>query len=246
MSLPELEPLDTILVLPVYNEALILERSVRTVHALLTKIFPAPWRLIIAENGSTDGTAAIAERLAAELPNVVVLQTTAASKGEAIRFAWQSLQAERYFFSDVDLSVDLSTALPAMLASFAQGADVVTGARSLKNSVVHRPAYRRFVSWGYAQIAHLITGTRLHDLPCGCKGVTRRVIDELLSQIRSNSWFFDSELLLLAEAKGYKIAEVPVHWTEYRYPERRRSISIPRIARQYVAALWQIRRRLHH
>lgn len=241
MPLLERKKYAAVLVFPVRNEALILERSIRLVHTVALEFLPSPWLIVISVNNSMDETLPIAKRLADELPNVVVRASSEPGKGRAIREAWESVTADYYFFSDIDLSVDLNDALPKMFKALYGGTDIVTGSRAIDGSVVKRPFYRKFFSVGYRWLARLMIGTRLTDLPCGCKGVTRRVVQELIPQVQNNEWFFDSELLLLGERLGFHIKEVPVHWVEYRYKARRLSIPLLKTMRQYLEALFRMR-----
>lgn len=231
-----------VLVIPVRNEARVLERSVREVHRVCQAWAPRPWRIIVADNGSTDGTGSMAQRLAASLDGVTVMRSSVPGKGRAIREAWQSFPARRYAFTDVDLSADLTTGLPRLVASLDRGADIACGARTIAGSTTDRPFSRRFISAGYQWVARLITGTRLHDLPCGFKAVNQRVVHELLTEVKDNGWFFDSELLLVAEAKWYRIIEVPIAWREWRYPHRHKALPVASIASRYLRGLWRIRR----
>lgn len=235
------DALRLVLVFPVRNEAAVLERSVRSAVAVLDRAAPNAWQLIIASNNSTDQTNAIGERLSRENPRVVLRTSDVPGKGQAIRDAWQSTTADTYAFSDVDLSVDLGEALPRMMNAINNGAHIATGSRVLPTSYVERPALRRFISKGYRLIARVITGTRLSDLPCGCKMIAPSVVRDLVPAVKNGTWFFDSELLLRAERIGLRITEVPVHWVEQRYPERARAIPIARVSAQYLEALLRFR-----
>ena len=243
MSFPEEKKYAAVLAFPVRNEALVLERSIKTAYAIAEKALPAPWLIIIAVNDSTDESLSMARRLADELPNVVIRELSEPGKGRAIRQSWESVSSDYYFFSDIDLSVDLSRALPLMLQAFQEGADVTACSRALPESVVERPFYRRFISWGYRWLAKAIVGTRLTDLPCGCKGVTRRVVKGIVPQVKDEEWFFDSELLFLAENERFFIEEVPVRWIEYRYPGRQLGIPLLKIIHQYLTTLLKMRHR---
>ena len=235
-------PLAAVLVLPVRNEAAILERSVRAVVAACHNVLPEPWEVIIAENGSTDQTLELAIALARELPNVRVLSSLEAGKGRAVCAAWQSVEAEYYLFTDIDLSVDLRDALPRFMEAFRSGDEVVVGDRTLPDSMTNRPGYRRFLSFGYACLARLLTKTKMHDLPCGLKAIRRHQLLALLPLVHDRGWFFDSELLLVAEARHCRIVEIPVRWTEYQYPERIRRLPLAKTSYQYFRALWRVRR----
>lgn len=234
-----------VLVLPVRNEALILERSVRAVLKILHELELESWLVIISSNNSTDNTNEIARRLQNEFANVWLIESVEAGKGGAIRRAWQVVSADYYFFSDVDLSVDLSLMLPNMIKAFAQSAEIVVASRNVTGAKAKRPWYRALFSFGYRLLSRLIVGTRLTDLPCGCKAVRERVIKELLPKVYHNDWFFDSELLLLAERLNYSIKELPANWVEYRYSDRPRQISLLSASFNYVKALFSFKRETH-
>ncbi len=238
----EIGRLKLALVVPVRNEATVLEASVGSMVTVLQSLPIASWQLVIASNNSTDDTNVIGEQLSRERAGVVLRTSLSPGKGRAIREAWQSIEADVYAFTDVDLSVDLSEALPHMIQAIETGSDLAVGSRALPDSRTDRPLSRRLISRGYKFVARLLTGTKLTDLPCGCKMVSARVVDELVPQVEDNAWFFDSELLLRAERASYVITEVPVRWVEQRYRQRQRSIPIVRVSAQYLRALLQVRR----
>lgn len=230
-----------VFVLPVKNEAAVIERTVRVAYQVCTRHAPTPWRLVVADNGSTDDTADVVTHLADNLPNLIIQSTSVSGKGYALKRAWESVSAVWYGFTDADLSVDLETALPRAFALLSAGADVAAGSRATLGAEVNRPIYRRLVSATYRIIARLVTGTKLHDLPCGFKIVNERIVREIVPLVQNDSWFFDSELMLRSEAAGDSIVEFPVHWEEYRYPERYRRLPLLRTSFQFLRALFAFR-----
>lgn len=239
----EPEELELVFVMPAHNEAVILARSVKQFYEVLQQYAPSPWRLVIAENASSDETRRIAEALITSHPWVIVRSDTTPGKGRAIANAWESMTAKRYGFIDTDLSVDMSVALPRLLEALGT-ADMVVASRHHKDSVIVRPLYRKIISRVYRLFLKIIIGTKLSDVACGCKLVSADIVRHLMPQVQNRDWFFDSELTLLAEANGYTIKEVGVHWKEYEYPERERQVPLMKVSAQYLRAIWELRLRL--
>lgn len=204
------------LVIPVLNEAHVLERSVATVRAHCATHLPYRWRVVIVDNGSTDGTAAVAERLAASHPDdVEALALPVAGRGRALRLAWTRSTADACAYCDVDLSTDLEALRRIFDAVLVEGFDVATGSRLLPGrSQVERSRRRTLLSRGYNLLLRLVLRVRFTDAQCGFKAVSRRAIERIVPQVRDESWFFDTELLVLAERQGYRIGELPVRWSE--------------------------------
>jgi glycosyltransferase involved in cell wall biosynthesis len=202
------------IVIPVYNEEAALPKSVATLCTYLETYFPYHWRVIIANNASTDGTRAVADRLAAENPHVTALHLDRKGRGRALKAAWLASEADVVSYMDVDLSTNLQSFLP-LIAPLATGhSDVAIGSRLLKGAVVTRQWKREIISRCYNLLIKLIFRNRFSDAQCGFKAVKRSVARQLLPQIENNEWFFDTELLLLAEADGLRVYEVPVDWIE--------------------------------
>ena len=205
------------IVIPVLNEAHVLERSVATVRAhCAAHLRPYRWRVVVADNGSTDGTAAVAARLAARHPDEVVVHTLpVAGRGRALRRAWTRSTAEACAYCDVDLSTDLEALRRLLDAVLVDGYDVATGSRLQPGrSRVERSRQRTLLSRAYNLLLRLVLRVRFTDAQCGFKAVSRRAIERIVPQVRDESWFFDTELLVLAERQGYRIADLPVRWVE--------------------------------
>lgn len=202
------------IIIPVYNEEQALPKSVATLRDYLNTYFPYEWRVIIANNASIDNTQAVAEELAATDPHVSVLQLTKKGRGRALKVAWLASDADVVAYMDVDLSTNLQSFLP-LIAPLATGhSDVAIGSRLLKGAVVTRQWKRELISRCYNLMIKTLFRNRFSDAQCGFKAVKRSVAQQLLPEIQNNEWFFDTELLLLAEERGLRIYEVPVDWIE--------------------------------
>jgi glycosyltransferase involved in cell wall biosynthesis len=202
------------IVLPVLNEERVLERSVRAVHTFASDNLVHEWRILIADNGSTDGTLAIAERLSRDLSNVATMHVAEAGRGRALTQAWLSSDADVFAYMDIDLSTDLE-ALPKLVSAVAdQGYDVAAGNRLGPGSDTSRSLKREVLSRGYVLLIDLLFREHLPDTQCGFKAIRRECARRLLPYTRDTGWFWDTELLLLAAKGGWRIAFLPVRWVE--------------------------------
>ena len=201
-------------VVPVYNEQGSLASSVRVLHATLAELFDLSWRITIADNASTDDTAAIARSLAAELSGVRVIHLDEKGRGRALKHAWLESDAEVVAYVDVDLSTDLR-ALPPLVAPLLSGhSDLAIGTRLSSASRVVRGGKREFVSRSYNFILRHTLGVTFSDAQCGFKALRRDVAERVLPLVEDTGWFFDTELLVIAERCGLRIHEVPVDWID--------------------------------
>jgi len=225
-------------VIPVYNEEDDLERSVVTLRQFLLDHVAYDWRIVIADNASTDRTLEIAKELAARYPNeVAYVHLDQKGRGRALRRAWTESDAEVVTYMDVDLSTDLS-ALPPLIDSLIDSEyDVAIGSRLRKGAEVQRGLKREIISRIYNLMIKVMFWNQFSDAQCGFKGVTRRAVRDIVPLIEDQAWFFDSELLLLAERMGYKIFEVPVKWKDD--PDTR--VKIASTAWEDVKGLFRVR-----
>jgi glycosyltransferase involved in cell wall biosynthesis len=205
---------DVDIVVPVYNEEATLEQSVRRLHRFLAEEFPFGWRIVIADNASTDGTAAVARRLRGELPGVDALHVDRKGRGRALRAAWSRSEARVVAYMDVDLSTDLRALLPLVAPLLSGHSDVAIGSRLAHGARVVRGPKREIISRGYNRLLHATLRARFSDAQCGFKAVRREALASLLGDIRDEAWFFDTELLVLAQRRGLRIHEVPVDWVD--------------------------------
>jgi glycosyltransferase involved in cell wall biosynthesis len=201
-------------VIPVLNEAHVLEKSVAVVREFLKENLSYPWRIVIVDNGSTDGTFEIGETLASNLQDVEFVYLEQRGRGRALREAWGQSTAEVVLYTDVDLSTELE-ALPKLVHALTQeGYDIAIGSRLAKESNTKRSLKRDIISRIYNLFLKLVLSTKFSDAQCGFKALTREVVEKIIPQIEDQGWFFDTELLVLAERQGYKIKDIPVTWIE--------------------------------
>ena len=205
---------DIDVVVPVHNEQAGLERSIRNLHRYLRTQLPFSWRIVIADNASTDATPAVAAALARELRGVEVLRLERKGRGLALREAWSRSDARVVCYMDVDLSTDLRGLLPLVAPLLSGHSDVAIGSRLARGARVVRGPKRELISRGYNRILRTVLRARFSDAQCGFKAVRREVAHSLLPDVRDDGWFFDTELLMLAQRRGLRIHEVPVDWVD--------------------------------
>ena len=201
-------------VVPVFNEEAALERSVRRLHRYLSAELPFSWRIVIADNASTDATPAIARALAHELPGVELLRIDRKGRGRALREAWSRSDAKVLCYMDVDLSTDLRALLPLVAPLLSGHSDLAIGTRLARSARVVRGPKRELISRGYNRLLHTVLRARFSDAQCGFKAVTATAAGRLLDDVHDDGWFFDTELLVLAQRRGLRIHEVPVDWVD--------------------------------
>ncbi len=202
------------IVVPVFNEEGSLACSIRRLHAYLCSNMPFVWRIVIADNASSDGTLGIARRLADEFAGVEVLHVAEKGRGRALREAWSRSQADVVCYMDVDLSTGLNALLPLVAPLVSGHSDVAIGTRLARGARVVRGRKRDFISRSYNRLLRLALRARFSDAQCGFKAVRADVARELLADVRDQGWFFDTELLILAQRRHLRIHEVPVDWID--------------------------------
>ena len=201
-------------VIPVYNEEVALPESMPVLCDYLETYFPYRWSVVIVDNASTDATLSVAEECASAYPGVSVLHLDEKGRGRALKAAWSASEADVVAYMDVDLSTNLWSFLP-MVAPLATGhSDVAIGSRLLRGAMVTRQWKRELISRCYNLLIKTLFGNRFSDAQCGFKAIKRGVAQELLPQVEDGEWFFDTELLWLAEERGLRISKVPVDWIE--------------------------------
>lgn len=204
-------------VIPVFNEEIDLEPSVMRLRQFLQNECPYSWTIVIADNASDDTTPEIAQELVSRWPQeTAYVRLPEKGRGRALRRAWMETQADVACYMDVDLSTDLRHLVPLVAPLMAGEKHVAIGSRLLPGAeVVDRPLLREFTSRVYNLLIWLMfPGRSFVDAQCGFKALSRQAIQELVPQVRDNAWFFDTELLLRAEAAGYGIHQVPVRWKD--------------------------------
>lgn len=202
------------IVIPVYNEEADLEACVRRLHDHLTSGVPYSFRITVADNASTDTTLDVAQRLATEFAEVHVVHMAQKGKGRALRAVWATSGSAVLAYMDVDLSTDLAAVLPLIAPLVSGHSDLAIGTRLHRSSRVVRGAKRAFISRSYNVMLRHTLSARFSDAQCGFKAIRRDVAVRLLPLVQDDSWFFDTELLVLAERSGMRIHEVPVDWID--------------------------------
>lgn len=202
------------LVVPVLNEAHVLRGSVTTILEHLRERFPYPARVLIADNGSSDGTGEIARQLAEEHEEVRALLIDEAGRGRALARAWMQSDADIMAYTDVDISTELAALEKLCRAIWEEGYGLATGSRLMRDSDVTRGLYRETISRCYNFIVKTVLWTSFSDAQCGFKAISSEVAREVVPLVRDTSWFFDTELLTLGEKLGYGVKDVPVRWVD--------------------------------
>jgi putative flippase GtrA len=201
-------------VIPVRNEERDLPPSIRRLHAYLSDGFPFTTQITIADNGSTDGTWAQAQALAGELQSVRAVRLERPGRGGALRSVWSASEAAVVAYMDVDLSTGLTALLPLLAPLVSGHSDVAIGTRLARGARVIRGPRREVISRGYNLLLHAVLGTGFSDAQCGFKAIRAEAARVLLPLTADTGWFFDTELLVLAERAGLRIHEVPVDWID--------------------------------
>jgi putative flippase GtrA/glycosyltransferase involved in cell wall biosynthesis len=202
------------IVVPVKNEENDLGPNIRRLREFLDTAFPFPAEVCIADNGSTDATYEIGALLAAELPGVRMVRLEQSGRGRALKQVWSASTAEVLAYMDVDLSTNLNALLPLVAPLLAGHSDVAIGTRLAKSSRVVRRPKREFISRSYNLLLRATLSAHFSDAQCGFKAIRADVAQGLLPLVQDTSWFFDTELLVLAEKAGLRIHEVPVDWVD--------------------------------
>jgi glycosyltransferase involved in cell wall biosynthesis len=202
--------------IPVYNEEKVLAASIGRLHAYLTAHLHFPFIITIADNASTDGTLTVAQRLQADLPHVRAVHLDLKGRGRALRQVWTDSEADIVAYMDVDLSTSLDAFLPLIAPLLSSYSDLAVGTRLAPGAQVTRGPKREIISRAYNVLLRAVLNARFSDAQCGFKAGRADVIKALLPRIEDQAWFFDTELLLLAQREGFRICEIPVTWVEDR------------------------------
>ncbi len=202
------------LMLPVYNEEAELEEHSRQVHNFMSaQMDNYDWRIVIVSNASTDQTVPIGKRLADELERLSLMDLDVKGRGRALRRAWMRSDADILSYMDIDLSADLAH-YPELIGAIRDGHDIAIGSRLASDSRVTRGCKREFISRSYNFLIKSLFRTHFSDAQCGFKAVSRKVVDDIMPLVEDNHWFFDSELLIIAEKAGYSIYDLPISWVD--------------------------------
>jgi putative flippase GtrA len=205
---------DVEIVVPVFNEEADLEPSIRRLHRFLAAQFPFRAVITIADNASTDDTWAVSSALAGELDGVRAVHLDGKGRGRALQHVWAASAARVVAYMDVDLSTDLNALLPLVAPLLSGHSEVAIGSRLSRSARTVRGPKREIISRGYNLLLRTTLRARFSDAQCGFKAMRADAARLLLPHVKDTAWFFDTELLVLAERAGMRIAEVPVDWVD--------------------------------
>lgn len=229
--------------IPVLNEEATLEQNVRTLHSFLREHFPeaGQWRIVIADNGSTDRTLEIARALSEQIPEVACIKVPEKGVGLALKASWGQSQADIVGYMDLDLATGLPHFLEAYDAIASQGYDIVYGSRlHPRAQVINRTLKREIASRVFNLLLKLYLGVRFSDGMCGFKFLRREAYPRLYEAgARNNGWFFSTELLATAEWLGLKIFELPVKWADDVSSSR---VEIIPLAKKYIRSMYELKK----
>jgi glycosyltransferase involved in cell wall biosynthesis len=227
------------IVIPVYNEELIIQQSTLRVLEFCQKNISGDWQIILSDNASSDQTGAFGKKLASEHEAIKYFYLGSQGKGRAVMSAWQNFPSAVYIFMDIDLSVGLS-ALPLLIKEIKAGSDIAVGSRFLAGSIVDRSLARKLFSIFLRAILWLIFGLRVKDAPCGFKAVNQKIVDTIIPQVKNQTWFFDTEILVLSERVHYKIKEIPVVWQEAKNIKRKSKVGLFKVISEYLKNIYRL------
>lgn len=201
---------------PVYNEENELEKHITILRNYCDKNLKAyDWHITIADNASTDNTPLLASTIEKNNPKISHFRLEQKGRGRAVKRVWVESGRDLCIYMDLDLSTDLIH-LPKLLWALQNGYDIAIGSRLAKGAIVEGRTFLRELTSRALNFFFIQFFFRTHftDAQCGFKGVTRKIVEDLIPKIEDNDWFFDGELLIVAEKSGYKIYEEPVHWVD--------------------------------
>ncbi len=227
------------IVVPVYNEESCLEDSIDRLHAYLTDQFPVSWTITIVDNASTDRTWAIASDLTRRLEGVNAMHLDEKGRGRALRAAWSASDSPVVAYMDVDLSTDLAALLPLVAPLISGHSDLSIGTRLAPTARIARGAKREAISRSYNLLLRVTLQAGVSDAQCGFKAGRTQVVKRLLPLVEDEGWFFDTEMLVVAERNGLRIHEVPVDWIDD--PDSR--VHVVSTAKGDLAGVWRMMRR---
>jgi glycosyltransferase involved in cell wall biosynthesis len=226
------------IVVPVFNEEATLERNVELLLDYMRREFPFRFSVVVADNASIDATQSIASALAAQHDEVSALRLERKGRGLALRTAWLASGADVLSYMDVDLSTNLESFLPLVAPILSGHSELAIGTRLARQAHVRRKVKREALSRGFNGLIHAGFGASFSDAQCGFKAIRADVARSLVPKVHDDGWFFDTELLLLADRLGLRIHEVPVDWIE----DLDSRVDVPATVVGDLRGLWRMRR----
>jgi len=223
-------------VVPVYNEEEVLTTSILRLSQFLQDNLSNPWQITIADNASTDASRSIGEMLQQQYSSVNYLYLPQKGRGRALRRAWLDSTSDFVSYMDVDLSTDLIH-FPQLIRALESGYHIAVGSRLSQGARVTRGLKRDLISRSYNLLIKSMFLTSFPDAQCGFKALTRRTAQAIIPSIKNNNWFFDTELLIIAAKRGYRIKSVPVKWDD----EPSSTVNVVQTATEDVKGLLRLR-----
>ena len=228
------------IVIPVYNEEIRLSQSVERILQWIKQNEKHEWLVVISDNGSTDNTAKIAKQLEKKFPNKVkALSIKEKGRGIALRTAWLNSNADVCTYMDIDLATDLSHIPEIVEPILEKKTEIAFGTRWHSKSQVNRKFLRGVLSWSYNFILRYFLGLHVSDAQSGFKAISQKAAKKLIPLVRNNEWFFDTELLLIAQENGYRLYEVPIRWND----SAKSSVVVLNTIIDYLRNVWLMKKR---
>ena len=228
-------------VFPAYNEVALLEVAVKKVIQALDE-FANSYEIIIAEDGSTDETDKLAAALAEKHPFVKhIHREKRLGRGTALKNAFKQSSGEVLVYMDLDLATDLKHLKTLVEAVESEGYDFAVGSRMLPESTAKRSGRRNIASKTYNFMVRVVLGSEIKDHQCGFKGFRREPLLQMLDEVDATHWFWDTELLVRAHLRGYKIKEIPVSWMSGRETKVRLFHDSLNMGWQVLALWWRLK-----
>lgn len=226
------------LVIPVYNGEKDISTCVDSLLKWIKDHIGYEWRIVIVDNASTDKTLIVANDYQKRYPEIVfVKHISRKGRGIALRTAWSESEADVCAFMDVDLSTDLCHITEIIKPIVNNECDICCGSRWLSNSEVKRKFFRGILSWSYNFMLRVFLGLRINDAQCGFKSIKTEVSHTIIPLVQDNSWFFDTELLAIAQKNGYRIKEIPVKWID----NSQTTVTVARTIKEFLKGIWRLR-----
>jgi len=202
-----------IITVPAYNELKNLRKCVESLLEATSRL-GEDFCIVIAEDGSTDGTDIVAKSLEGMYPNVIHLHSPRKlGRGLALKRAWNKIDGDIYAFVDCDLATDMKY-FPKLINTIREGNDLATGSRYMKGAKTNRPLIRDFTSRVYNWLIRMVYKDNIYDHQIGFKAFSQRLIKDMLNKCISDDWFWDTEIIVRSVRSSYRCVEFPVEWTE--------------------------------
>lgn len=232
--------------LPVKDEALILKNSLEKLLTYCRQAnFDFSWRIIGVINGSTDDSSLIFNNFKKNFPKEIdFLEIKEAGRGGALKKYWSQSEADIFVYMDTDLAVSLENISTLIEPLIKNKSDLSIGSRLIGTAHVKRRWNREFISRVYNSFSRFLLKHKIFDLQCGFKAIKRETFQKLRPFLLDNMWFFDTEMVILADRFGYRLVEVPVDWRENRFGRRPSTVKIFRDSLLFLKNLWIFRDRL--